>query len=145
MREGKSEGARACTPLMAPSGYSRGTLSYLLFSAGCRRKREEKEKNQPAVEERQGRERGSRERAERVEKGRGFIRKHHTRVALPPSPSLTPGIPVEPDLWKTAWKLTSTCGQLRAGERRGESAGRGTRETSRIHPLIHRASTSTEM
>lgn len=27
--------ARACTPLMAPSGYSRRTLSYLLFSAGC--------------------------------------------------------------------------------------------------------------
>lgn len=26
---------RACTPLMAPSGYSRRTLSYLLFSAGC--------------------------------------------------------------------------------------------------------------
>lgn len=26
--------ARACTPLMAPSGYSRRTLSYLLFSAG---------------------------------------------------------------------------------------------------------------
>lgn len=37
--------ARACTPLMAPSGYSRRTLSYLLFSVGCRRKREEKEKN----------------------------------------------------------------------------------------------------
>lgn len=27
--------ARACTPLMAPSGYSRRTLSYLLFSTGC--------------------------------------------------------------------------------------------------------------
>lgn len=27
--------ARACTPLMAPSGYSRRTLSYLLFSAEC--------------------------------------------------------------------------------------------------------------
>jgi len=41
--------ARACTPLMAPSGYSRGTLSYLLFNAGRRRKREEKEKNRPRV------------------------------------------------------------------------------------------------
>lgn len=27
--------ARACTPLMAPSGYSRRTLSYLLFNVGC--------------------------------------------------------------------------------------------------------------
>lgn len=44
--------ARACTPLMAPSGYSRRTLSYLLFSAGC------PEKARGKGEESAGEERG---------------------------------------------------------------------------------------
>jgi len=43
--------ARACTPLMAPSGYSRRTLSYLLFNArDARRKREEKARNRQKKE-----------------------------------------------------------------------------------------------
>lgn len=63
--------ARACTPLMAPSGYSRRTLSYLLFSAGC-----------PEEAGGKGKESAGKRGRKNADKGVGrrrFIRKHRTR------------------------------------------------------------------
>lgn len=61
---------------MAPSGYSRRTLSYLLFSAGCCE--EARGKGEESAGE--GR-KGQRYREAQAQRGRrGFIRKHHTQA-----------------------------------------------------------------
>lgn len=71
--------ARACTPLMAPSGYSRRTLSYLLFSAECCE--EARGKGEESAGEGQRGRRGQRDRVAQARRGgRGFIRKHHTQA-----------------------------------------------------------------